>query len=56
MHAHIYTGEQLAEIGSLIDSGRVRVARVTEFGVDHWAQAYELLESHHATGKIVINF
>jgi MinD superfamily P-loop ATPase len=32
------------------------VAKVTEFGADDYLHAYELLESHHATGKIVINF
>jgi alcohol dehydrogenase len=52
----LHPGEQLTEIASLIDSGRVRVAKVTEFAIEDYNQAYEKLESHHATGKIVINF
>lgn len=44
----------LAEIGALVDAGRIRPLIGAEFRLDHAAKAQELSESGRATGKIVI--
>lgn len=47
-------GAQLAEIGSLIDEGKVRVKVVDTYPFDAAAEALARLESGHVHGKIVI--
>mmetsp|Transcript_22236 Transcript_22236/g.22938 ORF Transcript_22236/g.22938 Transcript_22236/m.22938 type:complete len:327 (+) Transcript_22236:234-1214(+) len=48
------SGQQLDEIAHLVDEGKLKVARVTEFPLSRAIEAFELLESHRATGKIVL--
>jgi NADPH:quinone reductase-like Zn-dependent oxidoreductase len=47
-------GQQLAEIGSLIDTGRVRVVLDTVLPLAEARKAHERSESHRARGKIVL--
>lgn len=54
-----YTAEpnaaQLAQIGSLVDSGKVRPFVSKTFGLDAAAAAQSYLEKEHARGKTVLD-
>ena len=47
-------GGQLAEISSLVDAGHVRPAVAAEFPLEEVDQAFELSESGHVRGKVVL--
>ena len=56
-HAYHYVrpdGAQLAEIGRLLDEGRVRVQVQQAFPLEEAAAAHELLEDGHVRGKLVL--
>ncbi len=56
-HAYHYVrpdGSQLAEIGRLLDEGRVRVQVQQAFPLEEAAAAHELLEDGHVRGKLVL--
>lgn len=48
------SGDQLSEIATLVDDGKLKVARVTEFPLSRAIEAFEVLETHHVTGKVVL--
>jgi NADPH:quinone reductase-like Zn-dependent oxidoreductase len=48
------SGEQLAEIGRLIDAGRLRVVVEKIFPLSEARKAHEFVESHHLRGKMVL--
>ncbi|CAK0759001.1 NADPH:quinone reductase [uncultured Gammaproteobacteria bacterium] len=47
-------GRQLAQIGSLIDGGRVQPSEITEMALDDAAAAQDVSRSGHVRGKIVL--
>jgi len=47
-------GAELAEIGSLIDSGQVKPCVLATYPLDHAAQAQQRLEREHPHGKVVL--
>jgi NADPH:quinone reductase-like Zn-dependent oxidoreductase len=47
-------GKQLAEIGRLIDEGKVRVTVSKVYPLEEAAEAQRALENEHARGKIVL--
>ncbi len=47
-------GEQLAEIGALIDAGKVHVTVDTVFPLDEAARAERHLQEDHVVGKVVL--
>jgi NADPH:quinone reductase-like Zn-dependent oxidoreductase len=47
-------GGELAEIGRLIDEGKVRPYVTASYPLDHVAQAQQLLEREHPHGKVVL--
>jgi NADPH:quinone reductase-like Zn-dependent oxidoreductase len=47
-------GGELAEIGRLIDTGKVKPCVVASFPLDHAAQAQQKLEREHPHGKVVL--
>jgi NADPH:quinone reductase-like Zn-dependent oxidoreductase len=48
------SGQQLSEIANLVDEGKLKVARVTEYPLSRAIKAFEVLETHRVTGKIVL--
>jgi NADPH:quinone reductase-like Zn-dependent oxidoreductase len=48
------SGSELEEIATLVDEGKVRVAAVKEFPLSFAKEAFRLLESGRAIGKIVL--
>jgi len=49
-------GSQLAEIAKLVEAGKARpLVDDTKFGFDQFAEAFDLVESRRARGKVVIN-
>lgn len=48
------SGDQLAEIAKQVDDGKLKVARVTEFPLSRAIEAFEVLETHRVTGKVVL--
>ncbi|MBO0791964.1 MAG: NADP-dependent oxidoreductase [Ktedonobacteraceae bacterium] len=49
------SGEQLTEIGKLIDAGNLRVFVEKVFPLSEARKAHEFVESHHLRGKMVLN-
>ena len=49
------SGEQLAEIASLCDSGQVKVSVAAVFPLQDVAQAHKLSEGRHVRGKLVLS-
>lgn len=47
-------GEKLAQIGKLVEEGKLRPVVGAVFPLSEVAKAHELSESHHARGKIVL--
>lgn len=47
-------GNELAEIGSLIDSGKVKPHVMASYPLDHAAEAQQKLEREHPHGKVVL--
>jgi NADPH:quinone reductase-like Zn-dependent oxidoreductase len=48
------SGQQLSEIAEFVDQGKLKVARVTEFPFQRALEAFEVLETHRVTGKVVL--
>ncbi|HXH98126.1 MAG TPA: zinc-binding dehydrogenase, partial [Gaiellaceae bacterium] len=56
-HAYHYVrpdGAQLAEIGRMLDEGRLRVHVQQSFPLEDAVAAHELLEAGHVRGKLVL--
>lgn len=49
------SGEQLAEIASLCDTGQIKVAIAAVFPLQDVARAHKLSEGRHVRGKLVLN-
>ena len=46
--------DQLDELGRLIDSGKVKVSKVTEMPLDEIVEAHKASETGRTHGKIVV--
>ena len=49
-------GAGLAELVRLVDAGELAVTVDSRYPLADWKQAFERLESHHAKGKVLLEF
>ena len=49
-------GVGLAELVRLVDAGELAVTVDSRYPLADWEQAFERLESHHAKGKVLLEF
>lgn len=57
-HARVFvmsSGEQLAQIGNLIDNDEIKMPAISEMSFEQIPQAHAISEAEHVRGKIVIN-
>ena len=53
-HAHAASGEQLVEIGQLVDEGKLRAPIDREFPLEQTQAALDYVESGKAHGKVIV--